>query len=68
MDMSPALRAISLTALLPTGCRERTRWHRMLMLGPAPESAIAWPYSGWEARARQLYEVAAEAAQALAHK
>ncbi len=47
---------------------ERTRWHRVLMLNPAPESAISWPYSGWEARAVQLYEVAAEAALAIPRK
>jgi hypothetical protein len=47
---------------------ERNRWHRVLMLGPAPESSVAWPYSGWEARAVQLYEAAAEAALTTAGK
>jgi hypothetical protein len=47
---------------------ERTRWHRVLMLNPAPESAISWPYSGWEARTVQLYEAAAEAALAISRK
>jgi hypothetical protein len=44
---------------------ERTRWHRLLMLGPAPESALSWPYSDWEARAIALYEAAAEAARVI---
>jgi hypothetical protein len=47
---------------------ERNRWHRVLMSGPAPESSVSWPYSGWEARAVQLYEAAAEAALATAGK
>jgi hypothetical protein len=63
---SPARLPAPLAAKAQAVLDERTRWHRLLMLGPAPESAIAWPYSGWEARAIQLYEVAAEAARTLA--
>ena len=60
----PADLAVKAQAVLD----ERTRWHRVLMLGPAPESSVSWPYSGWEARAVQLYEAAGEAARAIAGK
>lgn len=62
---SPSRLPPNLSAKVQAMLDERTRWHRMLMLNPAPESAISWPYSGWETRAFQLYEVAAEAAQAI---
>ena len=45
---------------------ERTRWHRVLMLGPAPESADLVAVFGLGGGVVQLYEAAAEAALAIA--
>ncbi len=60
----PAELAVKTQAVLD----ERTRWHRVLMLDPAPETSVSGPYSGWEARTVKLYEAAAEAALAIAGK
>ncbi len=65
---SPSRLPTSLCAKAQAVLDERTRWHRMLMLNPAPESSISWPCSGWETRSIQLYEAAAEAAQAIGAK
>jgi hypothetical protein len=47
---------------------ERTRWHRVQVLERMPETFIAWPYTGWQARTAALYNAAAEAAKAVAGK
>jgi len=48
---------------------ERTRWHRVnYNFHGYPAAALSWPYSGWQARAAKLYEVAAEVAKAMAEK
>ena len=43
---------------------ERTRWHRVQVLERAPETFIAWPYTGWQARTAALYAAAGEATRA----
>jgi len=63
---SPSRLPEELAAKIQALLDERTRWHRLLMLHPAAESALSWPYSGWEARAVRLYEAAGEAARAAA--
>jgi len=57
-----------LATKIQTMLDERTRWHRMLAPGIAPEVFISWPYSGWEARRARLFQAAAEAAKAVAGK
>ena len=44
---------------------QRTRWHRInYNFHGWPDAGISWPYSGWEGRTAQLYEVCAEVAKA----